>query len=148
MLHAGYVVGHATLARARDDVLVSQNVQPECQGVSASSVGQFIDEAVEDPGKHVAAGCAPGSHWDPALNRRLLQQAVRCPAARKLVTTEDGPGARLQRLLAVTYNGIRKGDEVVVPGNQLALCVDPAAQVVKAAGTVVIVSQIILSRPG
>ena len=111
-------------------------------------MGQFVDEAVEDPGKHIAARGAPRPHRDPAFERGLFQQAVGQPATRKFIAGQSAAAARLQDALAVALDPVGEGDEMIVPGDQLALGVDAAPQVVEAASAEMVVLQIVFARPG
>ena len=147
--HARRAVGQAAIARARP----RRRVRPagpsrNASGSRSRGVGQFVDEALDDPGEDVAARCAPRPHRDAAFDRRLLEQAIRHPAAGELVAGETGAAARLQCRPAVARDAVGKRDEVVVPRRQLATCIERAAQEVETARAIVVVPQVVFARPG
>src|SRR5665647_1478049 len=91
--HSCHVVGYAMLAGSRHNVLVSQQFQTELKWVAPRRVRQFIDKAVNDPGKHIAAWSTPWTHGNCALHGRLLKQAVSYPTPRKFIARKIGTTA-------------------------------------------------------
>src|SRR5690606_25953645 len=78
----------------------------------------------------------------------LLELAVGQPAARELVGRQAAAAAVTQGALAILFDPVGEGDEMVVPANHLAGRVDAAAQEVEAARAEVVVLQVVLAGPG
>src|SRR5690606_21822041 len=102
--------------------------------------GHFVQEALEEEGQCVRAGCAHGAGRNGVLVQGLHQAHVGHYIHREDVVAHVGAGHRRP-----TVGG--RGDEVILPGDQLAGSIQTSLQVVETTGTEVVVHHVVFTGP-
>ena len=123
-----------------------EKIVPELQGILTGGMSQFIDKRLDHERQGIAVGCTQRAGTNGDRLERTCRSQVGNERMRELPACQAGRAGGLSRSTAAASR-IPVVDEVIAPGHELAVGVDAALQVMEPAGAIVVVRQIVFTRP-